>query len=764
MAYPRSKTSGTIKPVIGDYKMIQRILMAGLLGVCYSVSLSAGASDLTESFSVNEFSMDEFSLPEFNEYSVPVVLTASRIQQHQSDVPASVTILDAEFIQSTGADNVADVLKYVPGMVMGPDKSNNNDSVQYHGGIASFPKNLQVLINGRSMYRSGLAAVSWYELPIALEDIRRIEVVRGPNSATYGANAYQAVVNIISKHPADTYGTRFSIKSGNNGEENLYLSQGGRANEIDYRATYKQKSTDQFDVEGSDEFDNKDAHIFDVYADTLLGGSAELEVMFSAVDADRYVVEAGEFQSNEPLANESRLEFGSVFTKDFSSKNQLKVQFYSTKYEQKHNIDVEGQLAVVLDDELREMYLLNSKNTDEFVAAIVDQDTAALAVVLGNMTAAESVLANSIYNRYTNISDPGFIDPTVNVSGTIDAGLVEYRNDIEIQHSHIYSPQLTLVNGVSFRQDVVDSDHYLGGRLTNNTSRIFGSAQWKASEALDLHLGLMAEKESDLDTVFAPRFASIYKLNPSQSARFVYSQSVRSPDLFEQYADWKYLLENIETTETLNGNTFYQTQTGPGELEHQLIDSFELGYYGRLNALNTELDIRLFHEKLCDVIDQSQRLDDFKTYSQKKITYEGMEIQGQIEPFDDTLLRMTATYVDGDTNSEAVESAEDAQSRENVLLRVFVENSFTLSWLQNWGGLNSALHYYYTSNINPTAETSSYDIQRLDGQLSKVVGIGSLDANLALNFQYDLQDNAYLWGTHTYKDELRTQLSLGIEF
>jgi hypothetical protein len=111
-----------------------------------------------------------------------------------------------------------------------------------------------------------------------------------------------------------------------------------------------------------------------------------------------------------------------------------------------------------------------------------------------------------------------------------------------------------------------------------------------------------------------------------------------------------------------------------------------------------------------------------------------------------------------------VESQEDAENRENVLLRVFVENSLTLSWLQNWGSMNSALHYYYTSKINPSGDTSSYDIKRLDGQLSKGMVIGSLDASLALNFQYDLQENAYLWGTHTYKDELRTQLSLGIEF
>ena len=223
-----------------------------------------------------EFSMGfgEFEdLPEFDEFSVPVVLTATRIQQHQADVPASVTILDSELIKQLGAKSLSELLRYVPGIMVGPDNNNNSDAVHYHGGPAALPKNLQVLINGRSMYRSGVAAVSWFEMPVALEDIRRIEVVRGPNASSYGANAYQAVINILTKHPADTYGTSVSYSQGNNGEDDIYLRQGGKIGETNYRVSFTQKKDDGFDEQD----DSRMAKFIDFESHRQLDSGGELE-------------------------------------------------------------------------------------------------------------------------------------------------------------------------------------------------------------------------------------------------------------------------------------------------------------------------------------------------------------------------------------------------------------------------------------------------------------------------------------------------------
>uniref|UniRef100_A0A1I7XXE2 Plug domain-containing protein n=1 Tax=Steinernema glaseri TaxID=37863 RepID=A0A1I7XXE2_9BILA len=84
----------------------------------------------------------------------------------------------------------------------------NQPAANYHGSSVNDARRMQVLVDGRSVYRAGLATVDWGDIPLALEDIERIEVFRGPNTVSYGANALMAVVNILTRSPADSHGTR----------------------------------------------------------------------------------------------------------------------------------------------------------------------------------------------------------------------------------------------------------------------------------------------------------------------------------------------------------------------------------------------------------------------------------------------------------------------------------------------------------------------------------------------------------------------------
>ena len=123
---------------------MQRIFAVILLVLSYGYSNQALSADELDSLNTVELGLAEFDLPDFDGFSVPVVLTATRIQQHQSDVPASVTILDAEFISQLSTNNLADVLRFVPGIMVGPDRNNNVDSLNYHGGPSSLPKNFSL--------------------------------------------------------------------------------------------------------------------------------------------------------------------------------------------------------------------------------------------------------------------------------------------------------------------------------------------------------------------------------------------------------------------------------------------------------------------------------------------------------------------------------------------------------------------------------------------------------------------------------------------
>lgn len=177
---------------------------------------------------------------------LPQVLTATRLKQSPAAVPGSMTVLDGELIKASGARDISELLRLVPGMMVATI-SGNQAAVNYHGTSASEARRMQVLIDGRSVYRAGLATVDWSDIPVAMEDIQRIEIFRGPNTVSYGANALMAVVNIITRSPADSHGTRLKISRGQRGINDWYASQGSGWDTGDLRLSLSGQEDDGFD-------------------------------------------------------------------------------------------------------------------------------------------------------------------------------------------------------------------------------------------------------------------------------------------------------------------------------------------------------------------------------------------------------------------------------------------------------------------------------------------------------------------------------------
>lgn len=133
---------------------------------------------------------------------LPVVLSVSRLAQPLRDTPAAVTVIDREMIRQSGARDVAELFRLVPGFSVGLAPQAPH-TVVYHGLTETEPRRMQVLVDGRSQYSAFYyGGVNWNLLPVALDDIERIEVVRGSNSAAYGANAFLGVANIITRSAA----------------------------------------------------------------------------------------------------------------------------------------------------------------------------------------------------------------------------------------------------------------------------------------------------------------------------------------------------------------------------------------------------------------------------------------------------------------------------------------------------------------------------------------------------------------------------------
>ena len=139
------------------------------------------------------------------------VVTAARIAQPIQDSPSAVTIITADQIRRWGAVTILDALRYVPGL----DVSEANQTVAnvtIRGFNSQYTGNLLVMIDGRSIYQDFFGGLFWQQIPISLLQIKRIEIVRGPGSALYGANAFNGVINIITKTPKELAGKKGSVE------------------------------------------------------------------------------------------------------------------------------------------------------------------------------------------------------------------------------------------------------------------------------------------------------------------------------------------------------------------------------------------------------------------------------------------------------------------------------------------------------------------------------------------------------------------------
>jgi iron complex outermembrane receptor protein len=147
---------------------------------------------------------------------VPTVVTASRMEERMTDAPASVTVITREQILNSGAISIPDLLRMAPGVDVMQQTGANWD-VSVRGFVHILCSKVLVLIDGRTAYNDFYANVNWYELPVVLEDIERIEVIRGPLSSLWGASALGGVINIITRSAAQSQDTLATAQYGSRG-------------------------------------------------------------------------------------------------------------------------------------------------------------------------------------------------------------------------------------------------------------------------------------------------------------------------------------------------------------------------------------------------------------------------------------------------------------------------------------------------------------------------------------------------------------------
>lgn len=183
--------------------------------------------DQNPSDSLNQLSLEQLGNVE--------VTTVSKEPEQVWHTPAAIFVITQEDIRRSGATSIPEILGLAPGVEVARIDS-DHWAVGVRGFGGEFSKSLLVLIDGRSVYSPLFAGVYWQVQDTLLEDIDRIEVIRGPGGTIWGANAVNGIINIITKNAKDTHGT-LSPWGGGNIDQGIGGARFGGANGkgLDYR-------------------------------------------------------------------------------------------------------------------------------------------------------------------------------------------------------------------------------------------------------------------------------------------------------------------------------------------------------------------------------------------------------------------------------------------------------------------------------------------------------------------------------------------------
>lgn len=244
-----------------------------------TVILAALLAGTTPSWSADN--LDDLSLEDLTKTEITSV---SRKSQSLANVPAAAFVISSEDIRRSGALTIPDVLRMAPGIEVA-QIDNGRYAVSARGFNGRFANKLQVLIDGRSIYNPLFSGVMWENDPIALEDIERIEVIRGAGAAIWGVNAVNGVINIISKHTRSQNGGVIAPAIGTNGTGSLYARYGAAIDEdsswkMSFQSRHAEPSRQT--ANGEEASDRLNNTTIDFRFDRNLGGGRDLSVWANA--------------------------------------------------------------------------------------------------------------------------------------------------------------------------------------------------------------------------------------------------------------------------------------------------------------------------------------------------------------------------------------------------------------------------------------------------------------------------------------------------
>lgn len=607
---------------------------------------------------------------------LPVVLSVSRLAQPVREAPGAVTVIDAEMIRQSGARSLAELLRLVPGFLVAENAFGAPTAV-YHGLTTDTAGSMQVLIDGRTQYSPlWFGGVNWSMIQVSLNDIERIEVVRGSNSAAFGANAVLGVVNVVTFDGAQAHGTRIAFGAGNRGTREAYARHGGDLSGGHFRLSAEETRTD-----GLDGFpDSRLTRRFSGRADLRLDQDDELELQLGGVSlrqGDGYYPET------------------TTWLRDNPPRDRVLASYYA-------QVGWKRQLAAGDEFRLRYFRVLESASM-RFRA------------------------------EYDSVGGDGLVD----FFGDFDYQPEIIRDDVEFQHT-LSSGNLRLVWGGGGRNDrVLFKQIYAHDvPMSNQLWRAFGNLEWRAAPRWLLNLGGTWENDSIAGSTLAPRLMVNWLATPEQTLRAGVSRAYRTPSLYQQRADER-LVDLSGLLALFTGSSVFQETLSLHTLDPEEMTAYEFGYFGEWKSAGLLLDARAFREELRGrVVRYDSPGGTFHFANAQDVNIMGAEAQLRFAPTPRTrfivnhaVMQITSKMV----GSEVPMAAWPGEA--NYAEHSAPANLTSVHWVQKIGDLESSLAYYRVPSYKWTRNTDFPAYERIDWRLGWPFQIERSKGELALTLR-----------------------------
>jgi iron complex outermembrane recepter protein len=482
------------------------------------------------------------------------VSSASKSKETVFQSPLSTTVISKEELISSGALSIAEALRLVPGMLI-REKTPGNYDVHIRGNDNLPPKNMYVysedamsliMIDGRPVYNYAFGGTFWETLPIDLSDVERIEVIRGPSSALYGANAVAGVVNIITKQPEKNKITgAANIQLGNLQSRVLNASvAGGMGTKFKFRVSGNYQLEDRFD---------KDFYVFDINQRLSFDQLDTLHAYWDPMPVRRTTL--AETNLSEQMPDPAR------------------------------SIDKYGLNAFLFFDLTKKIHV-------DFSTGL--QQSEILSTTLGNH--AIPYTGRTSHSRYINLHsklyDFDFQTNYMYGDQEIERGNPAWHIDpkifnTQLEYEHRFGT-LVLRPGISYQQtvysdkryvDITQQEGFLNGDKKLNALSGFLRCEYTAFEKLRLIAALRGDKYNLPDkTYFTYQFISTYNLNDKNLIRGVVSKANRGPFIVDTYADFNWVLVPGNPYPTGPKNYYSLHWEGNKDLKLPVMNMIELGY------------------------------------------------------------------------------------------------------------------------------------------------------------------------------------------